>query len=182
MDAFETLIETLFRRQGYWTQTSLKVELTRDEKIAIGRPSSPRWELDVVAYKGCCNEILAIECKSFLDSPGVLFRNGAFEPADRYKLFSDDNLREVVLNRLALQLFEAGAVAKRPKVSLCLAVGKVSSRTDREAMTQHMSDRGWHLFDERWIFERLQHAANAGYENDIAHVVAKMIVRNHDSG
>ncbi len=80
MNAFESLVEMLLRRQGYWTRTCFKVELTADEKRAIGKHSSPRWELDVVAYKGQTNEVLAVECKSFLDSRGVMFRDGAFEP------------------------------------------------------------------------------------------------------
>jgi len=50
MNAFEALIALLLRRQGYWVQTSFKVKLTKAEKRRIGRPSSPRWELDLVAY------------------------------------------------------------------------------------------------------------------------------------
>jgi hypothetical protein len=66
MDAFENLIAMLLRRDGYWTTTSVKVELTKDEKKSINRPSNPRWEIDVVAYKGATNQILAVECKSYL--------------------------------------------------------------------------------------------------------------------
>jgi len=51
MDAFEQVVEEILWREGYWVRTSVKVELTREEKIAIELPSSPRWELDVVAYK-----------------------------------------------------------------------------------------------------------------------------------
>lgn len=178
MDAFESLIETLFRRNGYWTRTSLKVGLTSQDKKAIERPTSPRWEIDVVAYKGSTNEVLAIECKSYLDSSGVVFRNGSLEPARLYKLFTDDTLREVVLNRLCLQLADEGLVAANPTVSLCLATGKIASRTDREAMREHMVSRGWHLFDEQWILDQLGEVANAAYEDDVAHVVAKLITRN----
>ena len=67
MDAFESLVSLLLRRDGYWTATSVKVELTKMQKRAIGRPSSPRWEIDLVAYKPATNELLAVECKSFLD-------------------------------------------------------------------------------------------------------------------
>jgi len=35
---------------GYWVRTSVKVDLTKEEKVQIGRPSSPRWELDIVGY------------------------------------------------------------------------------------------------------------------------------------
>lgn len=71
MDAFEQLAAELLFANGWWVQTSVKVELTKEEKKQVGRQSSPRWELDVVAYKGATNEILVIECKSFLDSRGV---------------------------------------------------------------------------------------------------------------
>jgi len=49
MDSFEQLISEILWMEGFWVQTSLKVNLTKAEKRQIGRPSSPRWELDVVA-------------------------------------------------------------------------------------------------------------------------------------
>jgi hypothetical protein len=58
----------LLRRDGYWTATSVKVELTKEEKRKINRPSSPRWEIDVVAYKGSTNELLAVVSR-FLTRP-----------------------------------------------------------------------------------------------------------------
>jgi len=126
MDAFESLISMLLRHDGYWTIPSFKVELTKEEKRQIGRFSSPRWEVDLIAYKGSTNEILAIECKSFLDSRGVVFQNGAFSPPKRYKMFVDATLRKVVLKRLAEQLVETGACAPKPSVTLCLAMGKIA--------------------------------------------------------
>jgi hypothetical protein len=83
MDAFESLVSMLLRHDGFWTTPSFKVELTKEEKRRINRFSSPRLELDLIAYKGSTNEVLAIECKSYLDSTGVVFRNGSFEPVDR---------------------------------------------------------------------------------------------------
>ena len=65
MDAFETVVAAILQRQGYWTLTSVKVGLTKEEKREIGRHSSPRWELDVVAYRGRDNSIKVVECKSF---------------------------------------------------------------------------------------------------------------------
>lgn len=79
MDAFENVVASILERKGYWTRTSVKVALTKEEKVEIGRPSSPRWELDVVGYKGGDNRLVVLECKSFLNSPGVLakvFENG----------------------------------------------------------------------------------------------------------
>ncbi len=80
MDAFESLISMLLRHEGYWTTPSFKVELTPADKAKIGRESSPRWEIDLVAYKPSTDELLAVECKSLLDSTGVVFRNGKFDP------------------------------------------------------------------------------------------------------
>ncbi len=181
MDAFESLMEMLLRREGYWTQTSVKVELTAAEKRHIGKPSSPRWEIDLVAYKGKTNEVLAIECKSYLDSPGVRFQDAAFDPPDRYKLFHDQVLRKTILKRLAKQIAGLGLARPKPKVTLCLAAGHIASSTDRTELARHMRRNGWRLFDEPWIEDRLRAAANAKYENDIAYVVAKIIHRKSKS-
>lgn len=176
MDAFESLIEILLNQKGYWTRSSFKVELTAADKMAIGRPTSPRWEIDVVAFKGSTNEVLAIECKSFLDSVGVQFINGEFKPPKTYKLFCEKTLRKIVLRRLARQLVEIGATNRTPKVKLCMAAGHIASRTDRNALNRHMKRNRWLLFDEQWIHEQILKAADAGYENSIAHVVAKLVV------
>lgn len=178
MDAFESLVSMLLRHDGYWTIPSFKVKLTKEEKREIGRHSSPRWELDLVAYKGSTNEVLAVECKSFLDSTGVTFRNGKFEPEDRYKLFNHDQLRSVVFRRLGIQLMETGATAASPKVILCLAIGKTAHKSDREGLTHHFNDRGWRLFDEEWVRKRLRLASQDGYENDVAFVVSKILLRD----
>lgn len=121
MNAFESMVAMLLRREGYWTSTGIKVELTKAEKRRIGPPTSPRWELDIVAYKGATNELLVVECKSFLDSAGVVFVDGKFKPERTYKLFTDKTLRRVVLNRLARQLVRIHACRRSPTVVLCLA-------------------------------------------------------------
>lgn len=107
MDSFEQVVATILDREGYWVRTSVKVGLTPEEKREIGRPSAPRWELDVVAYSGSRNELLVVECKSYLDSYGVRttsFDGSKADEETRYKLFSDDVLRRVVLSRLEKQL------------------------------------------------------------------------------
>jgi len=37
MDAFESLVSSILDRDGFWTRTEYKVELTKDEKREIGR-------------------------------------------------------------------------------------------------------------------------------------------------
>src|SRR5690242_11774728 len=151
MDAFESLMSMLLRHNGYWTIPSFKVELTKAEKRKIGRFSNPRWEIDLVAYCGATNEVLAIECKSFLDSRGVVFRSGKFDPPKRYKLFTDADLRKVVLKRLKKQLLRTRACAKKPRVTLCLAVGKMATGTDVDGLRKHFRAKRWKLFNDRWI-------------------------------
>lgn len=177
MDAFESLMSMLLRHNGYWTIPSFKVELTKAEKRKIGRFSSPRWEIDLVAYRGTSNEVLAIECKSFLDSRGVVFRSGEFEPAKRYKMFTDAALRSVVLKRLKKQLVKTGACPKNPRVRLCLAVGKMATGTDNEGLKKLFRMKGWTLFDDNWLCDQLLTASKKGYENDVAFVVSKLLLR-----
>ena len=37
MDAFESLVSGLLRKEGYWTEIGYKVELTKEDKRRIGR-------------------------------------------------------------------------------------------------------------------------------------------------
>lgn len=179
MDAFETVIASILQRRGFWTLTSVKVDLTKAEKRGIGRHSSPRWELDIVAYRGSDNELRVVECKSFLDSPGV--ECGAFDGTNRaaesrYKLFCDSTLRRVVLRRLQLQLTESGFCRKEPTVKLCLAAGKV--RGDADRLRKQFEKKGWILLGPDEIRAELKALRDSGYENSVAAVVAKIILRD----
>ncbi len=58
MDAFEQLVGNLLESEGYWVKQSVKVALTKEDKARIGRKSSPRWEIDVVAYHAAQNRLL----------------------------------------------------------------------------------------------------------------------------
>ena len=178
MDAFESLGAMLLKRDGFWTTTSFKVCLSKAEKVEVGKPSLPRPEIDVLAYNGAANHLLVVECKSFLDSPGVLFTGGALQPATRYKLFSDATYREVVLRRLRQQCVETKLCPPDPTVEVCLAAGHIASRTDRAALGSYLKANDWRLIDEEWVIAAIKRAADAGYENDVAHVVAKIILRH----
>jgi len=178
MDAFEALVALLLRRDGYWTKTSFKVNLTKEEKRHIGCPSSPRRELDVVAYKGSTNEILAVECKSYLNSRGVSYEHLVGHSPNQtnpYKLFNDAVLRKTVLKRLRRQVVKEGACAPKPKVQLCLAAGNIVSPADHERLRKHFSRHRWRLFDREWLVERIKSFGESAYENDIAIVVAKLL-------
>lgn len=182
MDAFEAVIASILQRKGYWTQTSVKVELTKEEKRDIGRPSSPRWELDVVGYRGGSNELLVVECKSYLDSYGV--RASAFDGTDpddakRYKLFVEEKLRNVVFSRLTAQLVERGFCSPNPVVRLCLAAGKIYG--DETLIKHHFEKNGWALWTPSHIKSELEALRDSGYENSTAAVVVKLLLRG-DAG
>jgi hypothetical protein len=165
MDAFEQLISEVLWRNGYWARTSVKVELTKEEKRLIDRPSSPRWELDIVAYRGSTNSLHVIECKSFLDSLGVKLTD-VMEPtssgAKRYKLFHNEVLRETVFNRLARQFEDCNACAPKPKITLGLACGKLARESDRPTLKKHFDDKGWVLLDELWLRDQLKKNGKGG--------------------
>jgi hypothetical protein len=180
MDAFESLIATLLRRDGWWVETSVKVTLTKEEKRAVGRSSSPRWELDVVAYKAGSNEVLVIECKSFIDSRGVVYNNGRFwSPGKKsaYKLFDEAVLRMVVLDGLRRQLVERRSCSENVRIRLGLATGRVARGTDRAALKQWFDKEGWLLMDDLEIRRRLTECVSCSYENDPVLVAAKVLLR-----
>lgn len=180
MDAFESLIATLLHRQGYWTTTSFKVQLTKEEKRKMGIPSSPRWELDVLAYSGARNELLVVECKSYLDSRGVRFKDGDFFHPERYKLFTRPIVRQTVLSRLSKQITSNGLSAEKPKITLALATGNIATPKDRDELLKHFRSHKWVLFDDNWIRDRLADFKESDYENEMTHVCAKILLRGNN--
>lgn len=180
MDAFEQIVSEILWQEGYWVRTSVKIELTKEEKRTIGRQSCPRWELDIVAYCARDNVLQVVECKSYLDSNGVhasAFDGSNPNQARRYKLFNDELLRHVVFERLRQQFTAIGACREAPTVRLALVCGKIRNERDRAYIKAHFSRHGWALWDETWLRERLERMASQGYENQIASVVAKLILR-----
>jgi hypothetical protein len=124
--------------------------------------------------------LLAVECKSYLDSPGVAASdivnpNGE---SSRYKLFVNTEFRRVVLNRLALQLNQTGLIPPSVVPQLALVAGKIRSQKDTELLRDHFSKMGWHLFDADWLVTKLKTTADESYFDSVAHVVSKLILRN----
>jgi hypothetical protein len=128
MDHFENIIATLLEAEGHWVRRSFKVNLTKEEKRGIGKHSIPRPEIDLLALRFATNEVIAMEAKSFLDSPGVRLSELEEEhdaPEGRYKLFTSERYRSVVLSRLLQDLIAAGMAGSATTISLGLAAGKV---------------------------------------------------------
>jgi hypothetical protein len=180
MDAFEQVVSEILWHEGYWVRTAVKVGLTKEEKVKIGRPSSPRWELDIVAYHAATNTLRVVECKSYMDSLGVqlsALTDSQTKAAKRYKLFHDNTLKEVVMGRLVEQFTENGACQPNPTLSLGLACGKIARESEREAIKLHFVINNWELLDEHWLREKLEKLAKGNYENQVSAIVAKLLTR-----
>ncbi len=122
-----------------------------------------------------------MECKSYLDSRGVALR--AFDGSDakfaeRFKLFSDDNLRNVVFVRLRKQLAACGACAPNAAVKLCLACGRIATTADREGLHKHFTAKGWDLWDESCS---LRQAKRANVQQ-VVHKCSRINVEEWQSG
>ena len=63
MDYFETLVKTVLEREGYWMIQSFKVDLTKEEKRELGRPTTPRPEIDLLAFSPVKDQLMVIEVK-----------------------------------------------------------------------------------------------------------------------
>lgn len=179
MNSFEVVVGEILKAKGYWVWPNFKVNLTKEQKKAIGRPTSPRWEIDLLAYKGRTHELIVAECKSYLDSAGVRYKDLANIACTggRYKLFTDSRLRTVVFEQLTNQLFENGTCPAKPKIVLCLAAGKIANDRDREMLHDFFVKEGWYLWDETWIKNALDAISQSGFEDQTSAIVAKLLLR-----
>ncbi len=154
-----------------------KVQITKQEKRDIRKPTTPRPEIDILAYDANKNELHWIECKSYIDSTGVRYSSfvNKNDPGyARYKIFNDDKFRNVVTNALKRQVLEKGLCSANPKVIYCLVAGHIYNAQEREKLHVYFSNRNWILYDEKWIHNGLTKYAATDYEDDIAIIVAKL--------
>jgi hypothetical protein len=179
LDHFESIIATLLEADGYWVRRSFKVNLTKEEKRLAGKHSMPRPEVDLLALHFKSNTVIAMEAKSFLDSPGVRISQLKEEhliPEGRYKLFTSKNYRSIVLQRLLLDLVDQGMANVKTKVVLGLAAGKVYMNQNDE-IRAHMQSSDWLFWSPEDIKLKVMELAGRGYENDPAIITAKILVR-----
>lgn len=180
MDSFEQIVAGLLRKEGFWTWNGYKINLTKQNKKDIGKPSMPRPEIDILAYKVSENELLWVECKSYLDSQGVIYKSLA-DPvnglASRYKVFTEEKFRTIAKEVLIEQVVIEGLVLPNPSLKFCLVTGHIANTTDRTKLHEFFSQKGWLLFDEVWLKERLDKLSISDYEDDVAVIVAKLFAR-----
>jgi hypothetical protein len=179
MDHFENIVATLLEADGYWVRQSFKVNLTKDEKVRIQKHSIPRPEIDLLALKLDRNEIIAFEAKSFLDSPGVdltELKESHEQPTGRYKLFTCEPYRTIVLNRLLADLVALGMATPKTQIRLGLAAGKIRSGQS-DALEAFMRERRWEFWSPELVKQKVEALVRRGYENDPAIITAKILMR-----
>ena len=181
MNAFELIVEGLFRAQGYWTIIDYKVKLEGNEKKEIQIPSMPRPELDILAYKVQTNELIWIECKSYIDSGGVKLESFVYkdDPGyNRYKVFNFQTYREVISKALIRQTVQDGLTLANPTLKYCLVAGNTRSQQNREAIKKHFESNGWLFFAEDWLNTQLEKYKELPYEDNVAIMMAKLLLKN----
>lgn len=179
MDHFESIISTLLEAEDYWIRRSFKVKVTKEEKRHIGKHSIPRPEIDLLALHFSRNEVVAFEVKSFLDSPGVKLAQLQEEhevPEGRFKLFTSERYRSIVLSRLLQDLIACGMANKDTKVLLGLAAGKVY-QGQSGPIRELMENRKWIFWSPEDIKHKVTALAKRDYENDPAIITAKILMR-----
>lgn len=176
--AFEDLVDRLLRRQGYWTSHSVKVTLTADDKHSLGKPSLPRPELDLIAYRPASNVLALIECKSYLDSTGVTiaaFNGTNLKFAERFRLFTDKRFRVLITDRVLEQLAATGSIPlETPSVEYWLVAGRIAPHSFDPLTSLFEQQPGWVLKDRTWIAECLQAMGGDAYEDDIVTMAMKL--------
>jgi hypothetical protein len=161
MNAFEEIVKQYLEAEGYWVRPSVKVEISKDDKKAIGLPTMPRPEIDLVALNVRGNELLLVEVKSLLDSYGVWFESVSGEdPNPKYRkwfrLFNDNRFREIVTKRLREEYLNQGLINENTKINYALAAGKIHSSADESKIREYFSkqEEGWILFSPKDIKDK----------------------------
>lgn len=179
MDYFENIVKKIIEEEGYWVQQSVKVNLSKEEKKSIGKHTIPRPEIDLVGYNAAKNELLIIEAKSYMDSVGVDYQDIKKKqdvPDGRYKLFTCENYRNIVFNKLIQEFIEKGLVCKNPTIIFGLAVGKIKNKTE-EDLQALFTEHNWKLYTPTKIANSILKLSDLAYENDPYVIASKLISR-----
>jgi hypothetical protein len=179
VNAFEAIVALYLEDEGYWVRQSVKVDISTEDKKYIGKFSMPTPEVDLVGLNVRENELLLVEAKSYLDSPGVHFSGVSGQnskDAKRYKLFTDSRLREVVSRRLQDQYLNRGLITKDTKIAYGLAAGHIYFG-DEPKIAKYFEKMGWRLFTPRQIKEKVEHLSKRSWEDDLVTMTAKLILK-----
>lgn len=177
MNAFEDIVRRYLEEQGYWVRQSVKVEITKPQKVEIGTPSMPRPEIDLVAFNAKKNELVLIEAKSYLDSYGVYYEAIADpkdEGAPRYKLFTNETFIRIVTEKLVEQYKNSGLIKGNVKVNYGLAAGNIH-KGDEKRLAKHFHRNKWMLITPQQLREFIEQCATKGWEDDVVTMTVKLL-------
>ena len=180
MDYFEEIACKILEEKGYWLRRSFKIELTKKEKRDIGKPSIPRPEIDILAFDQKRNMVVAIEAKSYFDSPGVRYSDLIEKhkiPQGRYKLFTSNRYRRIVFKRLKIQLKDCGMINTKTMFTLGLVAGNVYKR-ESDRINNHFLQKSpkWYFWGPEDIRDCVKQFAEMGYDNNPAVITAKILL------
>lgn len=179
MNAFEQIVAKLLEEDGYWVRISVKINLTKQEKVLLGKPSLPRPEIDIVAYSVHQNMLYLLEVKSFLDSNGVYYEHVANDNEvrdGRYKLLTSNQYRNILVSRLKEDWKKSGIINDNTLVSFGLVAGKIYKETEQEFESYFMK-RKWLFWGPKEIKNRIFKLSNKGYEDDMMVITSKILSR-----
>ena len=177
MNAFETIIKLYLEENSYWVRQSVKARISKEDKVALGLPSMPTPEIDLVALNVRENELLLVEAKSLLGSYGVYYEavaDAKDKLAERYRLFTNSKFREVVTKAICDQYLQQGLVNENTKVNYALAAGHIHSG-DEPYIAEYFSKNGWKLFSPSQIKDTVKRLSKKGWEDDLITMTAKLI-------
>ena len=181
MNSFEDIVRRYLEEEGYWVRQSVRVKnITKQDKVDIGKYSMPTPEIDLVALNMKKNEMLLIEVKSYLDSYGVWVEAVTGEDVEaggRYRLFTNSTFRELVTKRLKDEYLDRGLINNNTKVNYALAAGHIHSGNE-EPIAEYFLKKGWKLFTPTQIKEYVKRLVSKGWEDDLVTMTAKLILRN----
>ncbi|MFC1904990.1 hypothetical protein ACFLXT_04440 [Chloroflexota bacterium] len=177
MNVFEDIVRRYLEQQGYWVRQSVKVDITKPQKVEIGTPSMPRPEIDLVAFNVMRNELVLIEAKSYLDSHGVYYEAIA-DPKDkkaaRYKLFTSETFQRIVTEVLIDQYMKCGLINNKVKVKYGLAAGNIH-KGHEELIADYFRENKWLLITPQQLREFVEQCATKGWEDDVVTMTAKLL-------
>jgi hypothetical protein len=140
----------------------------------------PRPEIDILAYHPTEDLLWWVECKSYLDSPGVRLA-GFLDPdhrdKNRYRVFTDPEFRNIASRVLKQQVLAEHLVKPQVKLRYCLVAGHFY-RDDQRHVERLFNRKGWVLRGPDWVSQGLRQLADRGYENDIVTIAVKLLTRH----
>ena len=179
MEYFEQIVAKLIEKEGKWVKQNVKVDITKEEKKIIGKPSIPRPDIDIVAYNFLTNILEIWEVKSYLDSKGVKYKDLKQEYdiiEGNYKILTSRKYREIITNRLKIDWIKVGLIKEEPRIIYGLAVGKINSQ-DEENIKKYFQNKGWLLKLPKDIYNGIKLLEKEAYENDPFIIASKIIFR-----